>query len=568
MRKKEATRVHIFLGIVFFIFGLIGYRLFMLAYRHHEQYTRTAQAQTDRLANILDRGTIFFSEKNDTLLAAANKKFSVLRIVSAQIPNDHRGDIAPTLGSMTGIAPALLQQVVDVNSFTPRLFSKHLETNQVDAIQSLHMPGVNIAYVTDRYYPQDGLAADVLGFLGYQGNDRSGQYGIEAYYNEILAGHTAPSGGFPGEIAAKVSSVLGNSQNPQDAQPADVVLTIDKNIQKFVEDTLDEVIARWNAAGGSVIVQDPKTGKILAMADRPTFNPNTYNTAAPELFLNSSVQGIFEPGSSFKPVTMAAGLDLGKVTPTMTYTDTGTVEINGYPIHNFDEKAHGVTTMTQVLEKSLNTGAMFVENLIGNDGFLNYVVNMGFGQKTGIDLPGEVSGDIGNLYSGRKINYLTASFGQGIAVTPLQLINAYSTIANGGKLMRPYVVDRVLSRNGREIVTTPEVIGTPISPKTAAKLTTMLVNVVDRGFDKARISGYDVAGKTGTAQIPDGHGGYLEKEFIHDFLGFAPASDPRFVIMLKLDRPQGITFAADSLSPVFRQIAMFLINYFTIPPTR
>ena len=193
---------------------------------------------------------------------------------------------------------------------------------------------------------------------------------------------------------------------------------------------------------------------------------------------------------------------------------------------------------------------------------------MGFGQKTGIDLPGEVSGDVANLYSGRKINYLTASFGQGIAVTPLQLINAYSTIANGGKLMRPYIVDRIIKEGGEEDITKSELISIPISEKTAIKLQSMLVNVVDYGFDKARISGYDIAGKTGTAQLPDGKGGYSENEFIHNFVGFAPAYNAKFTILIKMDKPKGIQFAADSLSPTFKEIAEFLINYYNIPPTR
>ena len=262
------------------------------------------------------------------------------------------------------------------------------------------------------------------------------------------------------------------------------------------------------------------------------------------------------------------GLDLGKVFPTTTFTDTGSFTVAGRTIKNFSEKIFGVRTMSEVLEKSINTGAMFVENLVGDDNFLNYSINFGFGQRTGIDLPGELSGDIANLYSGRKINYLTASFGQGIAVTPIQLINSFSAIANGGKLMRPYVVEKVVKGGSDEIITKPEIIGIPFSEKTANKLKAMLVSVVDNGFDKAKIKGYDIAGKTGTAQIPDKSGGYAENEFIHDFLGFAPAYDPKFVILIKMDRPKGITFAADSLSPTFREITQFLITYYKIPPTR
>ena len=240
--------------------------------------------------------------------------------------------------------------------------------------------------------------------------------------------------------------------------------------------------------------------------------------------------------------------------------------IDGYTIKNFSERIFGRSTMSQVLENSINTGTMHVANLVGDTTFTDYVINMGFGQQTGIDLPGEVNGDVANLYSGRKINYLTASFGQGIAVTPLQLVNAYSAIANGGKLMRPYIVEKVVAEGGKERITQPEVVGIPISEKTASKLTTMLVGVVQNGFDKARIPGYDIAGKTGTAQIPDDKGGYIENQYIHNFVGFAPAYDPRFVILIKIDKPQGITFAADSLSPTFRTIADFLLKYFNVPP--
>ena len=265
---------------------------------------------------------------------------------------------------------------------------------------------------------------------------------------------------------------------------------------------------------------------------------------------------------------MAAGLDLGVVTPQTTFIDVGFREEAGYKIKNFSEKIFGNVTMSEVLEKSVNTGVMHVQDLVGNDSFLNYVINFGFGQKTSIDLPGEANGDVSNLYSGRKINFLTASFGQGIAVTPVQLINAYSAIANGGKLMRPYVVKKIIKENGEEEATQPEIVAIPITEKTAAKLKSMLVSVVDNGFDKARIKGYDIAGKTGTAQVPDGKGGYFENEFIHNFVGFAPAFDPKFVILIKIDRPKGITFAADSLSPTFRDLTAYLLNYYNIPPTR
>lgn len=573
MKRQQYTRITSVLVIISLSFGVLAYRLFILAYLKHPFYSRSAQAQSEHISNVLARGTIYFTDKDETLTAAAvNKKFPVVSVTGSRIDQARVQDIGEQIARAVDLAPDAIMPALRSVGDGARIIPKRLTPDQVSRIKDLHLRGVDVSYQMDRFYPNDQLAADVLGFLGYGENGRSGQYGVEAFYDADLFGRaddlakSAKAGIFA--PVGRFLSGAGAHGSPRDDRPEDIVLTIDKNIQAFVETRLDEVLQKWNAASGSVIVEDPVTGKILAMADRPSFNPNDYGSAKPEVFLNASVQQIFEPGSSFKPVTMAAGLDLGDVAPDTTYQDTGSVDIDGYVIKNFNEKSFGVQTMTQVLQNSLNTGTMFVENKIGNDNFLSYVINTGFGQRTGIDLPGEVSGDITNLYSGRKINYLTASFGQGIAVTPLQLVGAYAAIANGGKLMRPYVVAKIITEGGAETVTKPEISGIPFTEKTAAKLRAMLVNVVEKGFDKARIKGYALAGKTGTAQIPDSHGGYLEKQYIHTFAGFGPADAPRFVILIKMERPQGITFAADSLSPVFRDIAGYLINYYAIPPSQ
>lgn len=547
MSRHVNLRVNIFLAIVFIISSLILYRLFILSVVRHGMYLRTAQAQNDNITNILARGSIYLSDKGSELsLAAANKKFPLAYIIPSEITQ--RETVTENLSRILGIDKEELAKKINSDSESLRVVARRLTNDQVGEIKNLKLKGVGVSYEVDRFYPGEGLAANVIGFLGHDAEgSQAGQYGVEEYYNQDLSG----------------SSDSGDVNDP-----ADIVLTIDKNIQNFIEDKLKTTLAKWEAEKGTIIVEDPGTGKILAMANWPSFNPNNYSKFPAGYFLNSGIQEVYEPGSSFKPITMAAGLDLGMVTPQTTYTDTGVLEIAGYPIRNFDNKAHGVQTMSQVLEHSLNTGAMFVENLIGNDNFLSYVVNMGFGQRTGVDLPGEVGGNVNNLYSGRKINFLTASFGQGIAVTPLQLVNAYSVIANGGKLMRPYVVDKIIKEGGQEVITKPEIVSIPISEKTAVKLQSMLVSVVDVGFDKARITGYDIAGKTGTAQIPDGSGGYLEDQLIHNFLGFAPAYNAKFVILIKMDKPKGIKFAADSLSPTFKDIATYLLNYYNIPPTR
>ncbi len=558
MKRHDNFRINIFFICVLAVSSLILYRLFVLSYVRHSAYSRTALAQRENINNVLARGNIYLKDalSGGLFLAATNRKFPLAYVIPSKVDWADNVQTIERAASVLGIEADSITKAISGKQDVSRVLKRRLTAEDVDKVKNLNLKGLGVSYEMDRFYPGQRLASNTIGFLGYDQEGRSGQYGIEAFYNDELFGRSRPPAG---------GSASGGESF---ARPEDVILTIDKNIQDFIEDRLDNLIKTWNAEGGSIIVQDPQTGKILAMADRPTFDPNDYGRFPISYFLNRNIQGVFEPGSSFKPVTMAMGLDLGKVTPQTTFTDTGFVDISGYKIKNFSEKVFGVQTMSGVLEKSINTGAMFVQGLVGDDNFLNYIINMGFGQKTGVDLPGEVGGDITNLYSRRKINYLTASFGQGIAVTPLQLINAYSSIANGGKLMRPYVVEKVIKEGGLEEVTKPEVISIPISEKTSAKLKSMLVSVVDNGFDKARIKGYDIAGKTGTAQIPDGRGGYSENEYIHDFLGFAPAFDPKFVILIKMDKPKGITFAADSLSPTFREIAQFLITYFKIPPTR
>jgi cell division protein FtsI (penicillin-binding protein 3)/stage V sporulation protein D (sporulation-specific penicillin-binding protein) len=561
--------------------GLVLYRLFILSYVRHGDYERTAIAQKDSVTNILARGNIYFQDlkssstvgQDGLFLAATNKKFPLLQANPSLIMKNDIDKISGELASILAIDKEKIRTSIDSDSNKYKVLHRRLSTEEVEKIKSLKVDGLSIAYETDRFYPGGNLGSDILGFLGYnQDGNKSGQYGIEEYYNEILYGKPEVSGssGSSGPVSIFKRWFSGTSDETGESirRPADLVLTIDKNIQSYAESVLAGVLKKWNAEKGTIIIEDPTTGRILAMADGPSFDPNYYSEAETRVFLSGSTQETFEPGSSFKPITMAAGLDLVKITPDTLFTDTGSVTIGGFTIKNFSDKIFGTVTMSQILEKSINTGVMHVENLIGDEAFLDYVINMGFGQKTDIDMPGELHGDITNLYSGRKINYSTASFGQGIAVTPIQLINAYAAIANGGKLMRPYIVEKIVREGGTAEVTKPSIVGIPISEKTATKLQTMLVSVVDKGFDKARIKGYDIAGKTGTAQISDSGGGYQDNVFIHDFLGFAPGYNAKFVVLIKMDKPKGVTFASDSLSSTYREIASFLINYFNIPPTR
>ena len=408
-----------------------------------------------------------------------------------------------------------------------------------------------------RFYPEGVLASTLVGFLGFQDKNRAGQYGLEEYYEPWLSGRVGLK-----NILNRVG--LGNGS----VQGSSLILTLDKNIQFFAEKKLEDLVNKWGASGGNVIVQDPQSGAILAMASLPNFDPNSYSDFPYSNFVNSGIQETFEPGSSFKTITMAAALDSGSVEPKTSYFDSGEVQMAGYTIRNYDLKSHGYQTMTQVLEKSINTGAIFAMGKTGQEKFLEYLERFQFGRKTDIDLAGEVSGDIKNLYTKRPINFVTASFGQGVAVTPLQLINAYSAVANGGRLMRPYVVEKIVKPDGQIVEVRPEVVAEPITPETSKTLTAMLVSVIDNGsIKKAALPGYKIAGKTGTAQEPNPEGGYSEF-LIHNLVGFGPVDNPSFTVLVRLDHPQGVETAAVSLADAFGDIVRFLVNYYGIAPTQ
>ena len=508
-KKRENLRINVYFTFVLAAAAVISYNLFVLTYVKHHYYSRIAEAQSQNINNDLVRGNIYMGE----YLVATNKNFPLAYIVPADLEQHIAKDTAEKISLILDVNQEKISEIIDSRSDNFRVISRRISNEQVDAIKSLKIKGLGITYETDRFYPGGQLTSNVVGFLGYSGGERSGQYGVESFYNDELSGKKWSSNDYTtdsravyliSKIFKKTGESAGENEKEKISKPADIILSIDWDVQKLAEDKLDFLMQKWKAVGGTIIIQDPNTGKILAMVDRPTFNPNNYSEYEPRSFLNRGVQEIFEPGSSFKPITMAMGLDVGAISAEMTFNDVGFREEAGYRIKNFSERIFGNVTISQILERSINTGAMHIQDLVGDDNFLNYLINFGFGQRTGIDLPGEVNGDISNLYSGRKINFLTASFGQGIAVTPIQLVNAYSAIANGGKLMRPYVVEKIIKEEGSEETTEPEIVAIPISEKTATKLKSMLVSVVDNGFDKARVSGYDVAGKTGTAQIADG----------------------------------------------------------------
>ncbi len=560
------------------------YRLSNLTLVNHLDFLKIANLQQNgQSVSISGRGSIYFSgaSSNAGRNIVATNKSSIYLYSDNKVLNLSPAEISAKISEIIKTDPKEIEKKLSQKDKSYQLIATDLTASQTEKIKNLKITGISTSSQIDRSYPLGVSFAHALGFVGFNGTVRAGQYGLEAFYNDVLKGKsnsTILDSGLSSKTYQSVLSFFGikqkqgsnaRAQKTPVEEGSDIVLSMDNNIQSLAETKLNQVLKKWQSPSGTIIIQDPKTGSILAMVSSPSFDPSHYSDYGFKDFINPVNQEVYEPGSSFKPITMSGAIDHKAVNPETTYNDIGEFNVAGYKIKNFDEKAHGVQTMRQVLQKSLNTGAIFAEQKTGDDDFLNSVVAFGFGQKTGIDLAGEISGNISNLYSGRQINFATASFGQGIAVTPIQLINAYSAIANGGKLMWPHLAAKIIHTDGSETRIEPKIINSPISESTASQIQSMLVDVVDKGFDKARIAGYDVAGKTGTAQIPAPDGGYLDNDqFIHNFVGFAPAYNARFTILIKIDRPKGIKFAADSLSPVFGDIARYLIRYFNIPPTR
>jgi len=436
----------------------------------------------------------------------------------------------------------------------------------------INFKGLGYEMESYRYYPEKNLASQLVGFVNYE---NVGNYGLEGYYNKALAGK---AGSLKSERGSGGNIIIVNDREYVKPEAGDdLVLTIDRAVEFYICKKLEESEPRYKYDSATIIIVKPDTGEIVAMCSWPSFDPNNYGDVKKvETFSNEAVSNQYEPGSVFKTITMAAALDQKKVTPQTTYNDTGQRMIDGWkkPISNSDFEtagAHGKTDMKTVLEKSLNLGAMFAMEQIGPKIFADYVQKFGFGEKTDIELGAETAGNIKPLLKDKilPIDAATASFGQGVAVTPLQMVMSYAAIANGGVLMKPFLVKEVIKADGTKTETVPQELRRVVSAEAAQTVSAMLAEVVEKGHSKlAGVPGYYVGGKTGTAQIPSPKGGYLESQYIHTFVGFAPVDKPRFVMLVKLDKPKGFKFAESSAAPIFGDIADFLLNYYQIPKER
>lgn len=549
-------RINFILVIILLFGAAIISRLFYLQILNYKFYRAQALGQQTIFQEVEGaRGEIFFKGKTKSL-AINNDKWLVYAMPQEI---EDKNEAAKSLsGIIKEPSNQIFSKIEKQDSYT--VIKSKLTDQEVEKIKNLKIKGIYLDRLVGRYYPQEGLASQLVGFVG---GDGTGQYGLEGYYEETLKGKKSYEAGSQG-----IFSFGERNTNSDNLDGSDLYLTIDYNIQFKAESLLKKAKNDFNIDSGQIIAMEPDTGKIVAMANFPSFDPNQYAKEKDvAIFQNSAVQKIFEMGSVLKPVTMAIALNESRITPETSYVDQGFVKIGVETIYNYDRKKYGQQTMTGVLEKSINTGAVFVSKLIPPDTYLDYIDRFGFGDKTGIDLQGEIYSRNDNLRNGKEINFATASFGQGIEITPIQLIRAFCAIANGGNLVKPYVVEKIVS-GSQEAETKPKIIKGIINPETSTQLKTMLISVVENGSaKKAQIPGYYVAGKTGTAQVAyEDKPGYYPDRTIHSFLGFAPVLNPKFVIMVKLDNPKTNLSSSATAASIFAELAQYTLNYWQIPP--
>ena len=553
-----------FVGILLFLIagGLI-YRLFDLQVMKTDYYREKANRQYISLENkspIANRGTIYFREKTGQIVSAAAVKDGYKVVINPSVlknAEDVYNKISPIIPLER--EDFLLHAAKQNDAYEEII--RRLEADKADAIRKLAIEGLSVIPDQWRFYPGGKLASHILGFVGYTGDELVGQYGIEKFYEDHL--RAEPEGAVRNSFAEAFLGIsrelfLKSLENKQD-----VILTIEPSVQGFLEASLEKVLSQYSAESAGGVIIEPKTGKILAMAAKPDFDPNFYNKVEnPALFLNPFISNILEIGSVMKPITLSSALDANRIEPETTYYDNGYLIIDKARIENYDAKGRGKVDMQAVLDESLNTGAVFAMRQLGKDNFRNYVINFGFGEKTGIDLPDEIKGNISNLDSPREIEAATASFGQGIAPTPIEFTMAFSALANGGYLVQPYIVETSQSQ--------PVIRRQVIKKETSEEITRMLVKVVDEALlgGTVKLDHYSIAAKTGTAQIPNENQKGYSEDYLHTFIGYAPAYDPKFLIFLYLKKPQGVKYASHSLTPAFMDITKFLLNYYEIPPDR
>ncbi|MBY0538059.1 penicillin-binding protein 2 [Patescibacteria group bacterium] len=571
MRKTTNLRIRIISAFIFFIGFLLIVRLYQIQIQQASAYQEKAERQYVHTAkDVYNRGSIYFTTKDGEKVSAASITSGYLLAVNPSLITNP-DEVYEKLSLFTTLSREEFVEKATLPNRTYVEIEPKLDEETYKKISELDVKGVMLYRNQWRYYPGDAVSARTIGFVGFGSDDGQlrGKYGLERYYDETLyRDNTILSVNFFAEIFSNLGSLVFEDETKKSGS---VVTTIEPTVARMLDRILQETQEQYQSKLSGGIIMDPKTGAIYAMNAIPTFDLNSRGTTSIEQFENPLVEDVYEMGSIIKALTIAAGLDSKVITPESTYYDAGFLELNSKTIKNFDGKGRGTVSMQEVINQSLNTGVSHIVKLMGKDKFRTYFEGLKLGSETGIDLPSEAQGLMQNLKSPRDVEYATASFGQGIAMTPVATARALATLGNGGHLVTPHIVKEIEYDDGtKKEVAYPN--GAQVfTPETSETVSRMLTNVVDDALrgGKVALPHHSIAAKTGTAQManPNG-GGYYEDRYLHSFFGYFPSYDPKFIVFLYTVDPRGVQYASETLTEPFMDITKFLINYYSIPPDR
>ncbi|MEK9184125.1 MAG: penicillin-binding protein 2 [Patescibacteria group bacterium] len=570
MRRGIRIRLRVLAGILFVFAALICLRLYFVQVVHGADYALRAEKQyISASQELFSRGSIYFTRKDGSLLSAA----TLTTGFTIAMNPEQVVDAEATYTALSALIPiereAFMASVARTDD-PYEVIAKRIPESAGESIEELGLKGIRVERERWRSYPAGTQAAQSIGFVAFDNdNDLAGRFGLERYYEDILSRENEGLfGNFFAELFANLDSVVVDARA---AREGDLVTSI----EPMVQEKLDQVLLQINAQYGSIetggIIMDPKTGEIIALDTVPSFDANDFANGDPAHFGNPLVEHQYEFGSIVKALTMAAGLDAGVIAADSTYNDVGCMTLNNKKFCNYDLKARGTVPMQEILSQSLNMGATFISLRVGHEKFREYFKTLGMGEETGVDLPSEIPGNINNiLKSPRDVEYATASFGQGVAQTPMEMVKAMGSLANGGQVVTPHLVRAVKLESGIEKKLSWGGSERVFSAKAAEETTRMLVKVVDTKLANGtlKIPEMSVAAKTGTAQIAGPGGKYYENLYLHSFFGYFPAYEPRYIILLYTRQPQGVQYASETLTQPFMDLTHFLINYYAIPPDR
>ncbi|MEO8456437.1 MAG: penicillin-binding protein 2 [Chloroflexota bacterium] len=570
-RKKRWTNATWRVWAVITVLGLGGFaivaRLVQLQILDHARYAEAAREMHINQETIADRRGALL-DRNGYPLAASQDAYNLMVETGAWKDPADAMYAANLLSQATGVPSKTMTDIVaSVDAYEVPV-AKGLTYAQATAVRNLRLTGVRLLDTPVRVYPEGNIASQLMGFIGYDG---SGLTGLESDLNTVLGGSSGTLT-YERDAAGQELAIGDRSETP--AEPgSNVVLTIDRYIQQVAQEELQKAVDAHQASGGSVLVVRPQTGEILAVANYPSFDvtkPDLNDPSKADTYRNRAVTDAYEPGSVFKLITTAAGLDTGTVTPTTPWYDSGEISFGDWTIRNWDLSSHGSMDVQGMLTLSLNTGAAWVAQQCGPDTFYQYVQKFGFGVPTGSGLSGESAGNVRSPDTDpsgwSQVDLATNSFGQGITATPLQMAMALGAIANGGNLMKPMFVKEVDGPSGSQPVA-PEVVRQAISPQTSRTLLDMMGVVADNvSRDYLNVPGYTVGAKTGTAQVADGNGGY-KATYISSFAGIVPLESPQLAILVKVDEPKDVPWGSAVAAPVFSGISNKVLPYLNIPPS-